>query len=80
MAKTVFALNTVSGIVGAVPAAYLKLPILGDSLVEVPEGTKSYDPKFFKPTTAAEHQAKPTTQRKDDKNAVVEVTSDRETR
>lgn len=79
MAKTVHALNTVSGIVGVVPAVYLKLPGLGDSLVEVPEGTKSYDPKFFKPTTAAGHQAKPTTQRKDDKKDAAEVTSDAET-
>lgn len=80
MANTITALNTVSGVVGVVPASYLKLPVLRDTLVEVPEGTKSYDPKFFKPTTAAEHQAKPTSQRKEEKSAPAGDTSESETR
>jgi hypothetical protein len=52
--KTVFALNTVSGQVGVVPASYLDHPVLGKTLVEVPEGTKSYEPTKYKSQTADE--------------------------
>lgn len=57
MAK-VTALNTVSGRVAEVPASYLTHPVLGKTLVEVPEGTKNYDPRFYKPTDAEGHQKK----------------------
>lgn len=66
MSKQVHALNTISGQVGLVPASYLDHPVLGESLVEVPEGTKSYDPKFYKGTTKDEHKQKETTKRKEE--------------
>lgn len=59
MTKQVTALNTISGQVGLVPASYLDSPAFKDQLVEVPEGTKSYDPKFYKPTDAKGHAEKP---------------------
>jgi len=55
MAKTVFALNTASGKVGEIPAVYLELPGLKEYLVEVPAGTKSYEPSKFQPQTAKEY-------------------------
>lgn len=64
MANTVSALNTVSGRVGRVPATYLTSPAFSKVLVEVPEGTKDYDPLFWKPTDADTHRAKPTYKRK----------------
>lgn len=67
--KTVNTLNTISGRVGHVPVNYLDDPDFSQFLVEVPEGTKDYDPEFWKPTTAKEHRAKSTTQKK---NARVE--------
>lgn len=60
----VHALNTVSGQVGLVPASYLEHPVFGKTLVEVPEGTKSYDPEFYKPTDKEGHDEKPTNKRK----------------
>ena len=59
MSNTTTALNTVSGQVGVVPKSYLDHPVLGKTLVEVPEGTKSYDPEFYTPTDAEGHAAKP---------------------
>lgn len=65
--KTVFTLNTLSGRVGVVPAIYLDDPQFGAYLVKVPEGTKDYDPEFFKPGTASEHVEKETSKRKAEK-------------
>lgn len=62
--KTVHALNTVSGKVSVIPATFLDHPVFGKTLVEVPEGTKSYDPEFYKPTDAEGHALKATTKRK----------------
>lgn len=62
--KSVHALNTISGKVGVVPESYLTSPAFADILVEVPDGTKDYDPEFWKPTTAKEHREKPTTRNK----------------
>ena len=62
--KTVNTLNTISGRVGPVPVAYLDDPDFSKFLVEVPEGTKDYDPEFWKPTDADSHRAKETTKRK----------------
>lgn len=73
--KTVNALNTISGRVAQVPASYLDSPDFGPYLVEVPEGTKDYDPKFFKAGTAEEHKAKPSQQRKAEEKAEVKPTS-----
>lgn len=56
--KTVFALNTASGQVGSVPEAYLTHPVLGRVLVEVPEGTKSFDPEKYQPTDVEGYLAK----------------------
>lgn len=55
--KEVFTLNTISGVTGYVPESYLTHPVLGLSLVGVEEGTKSYDPEFYKPQTAEEYKA-----------------------
>jgi hypothetical protein len=60
MSKTITALNTISGQVGQVPASYIDHPVLGQSLVEVPAGTKSYDPKFYKSTDKEGDAEKPT--------------------
>lgn len=57
--KQVNTLNTVSGQVGLVPISYLTSPAFKDQLVEVPEGTKSYDPKFYKSTDAKGYAEKP---------------------
>lgn len=59
MLKTVTVMNTASGRVGAEPASYLTHPVFGKYLVEVPEGTKSYDPEFYTPTDAEGWRAKP---------------------
>lgn len=60
MTKQINTLNTISGQVGLVPATYLNNPVLGRNLVEVPEGTKSYDPEFYQPTDREGDAAKPT--------------------
>lgn len=57
MTKLIHALNTASGQVGVVPANYLNIPGVKDYLVEVPEGTKSYEASKFKPQTAEEYLA-----------------------
>ena len=62
--KTVNTLNTISGRVGPVPVAYLDDKDFSKFLVEVPEGTKDYDPEFWKATDADGHRAKSTTKRK----------------
>lgn len=46
--KTVLTRDTISGVVGSVPAHYLDHPILGKNLIEVPEGTKSFEPSMYK--------------------------------
>lgn len=46
--KTVLTRDTISGVVGRVPAEYLDHPVLGSHLVEVPEGTKSFEPELYK--------------------------------
>lgn len=76
MANTVFALNTASGKVAEVPAVYLTLPNLKDYLVEVPAGTKSYEPTKYKGQTAAEYKAsrrKPAAQEAPVEKPAVEV-------
>ena len=71
MSNKVTALNTASGQVGEIPRSYLNHPVLGKTQVEVPAGTKSYDPKFYKPTDAAGYAAKPVRQSKKAKEAEV---------
>lgn len=44
-------LNTKTGEVGVISRRLLRIPSIGGNLVEVPEGTKSYDPEFYKPQT-----------------------------
>lgn len=67
--KQISALNTISGRVGRVPVGYLKDPQFGEYLVEVPEGTKDFDPIFWKPTDTKSHRAKETTQHKQERAA-----------
>ena len=50
MAELKFTRNTVSGKVGYVPADYLTHPVLGKTLEEVPEGTKSRLPEMHAET------------------------------
>lgn len=70
--KTVTALNTVSGKVGVVPETYLTHPVLGKTLVEVEEGTKSYEPSLYRTTDKDGDAAKPTRGRR--RNTVDEDT------
>lgn len=57
MSDLVWALNTVSGVVGKVNAHLLDHSYLGTILVAVEPHTKSYDPELWKPTTAEEYKA-----------------------
>lgn len=50
--KFVVARNTVSGLVGTVPASYLDHPVFKDQLVLVEENAKNYVPEMYKPKTA----------------------------
>lgn len=52
MSKTVMARNTVSGVVGEVPASYLTHAVLGKTLVRVDEKSKNIEPALHKPTDA----------------------------
>ena len=54
--KKVLALNTVSGQVAEVPEAYMTHPVLGKTLVAVPDETKPYNPEFYKPTDSAGYE------------------------
>lgn len=67
--KQVTALDTISGRVAVVPAFYLGEAYFGDHLVEVPEGTKDYDPEFYKSTDAEGHRNKPVNKAKADRAA-----------
>lgn len=58
MTKFITALDTISGQIGPVPENYLTLPKLGDHLVQVDEGTKSYEPELYKPTDAKEYKSR----------------------
>lgn len=72
MAQHVTVLDTISGQVGSVPVSYLKHPAFKDHLVEVPEGTKSYDSEFYQPTDAAGHKEKPVQKAKAKAPAIIE--------
>lgn len=47
-------LNAQTGEVGQISRRLLRIPSIGGILVEVPAGTKSYDPEFYKPQTPEE--------------------------
>jgi hypothetical protein len=64
MAKMITALDTISGQVGIVPERYLTLPGLGDHLVRVDDGTKSYEPELYKATDADEYVEKKASRKK----------------
>lgn len=55
MTNKVTALNTLSGKVAVVNARDLTHPIFGDYLVEVPEGTKSFEASTYVPRTKDEY-------------------------
>lgn len=74
--KLVHALNTLNGKVAPVPAHYIDHPVLGENLVEVPEGTKDYDEEFWHATDAKSHRAKSTTRRKTAAKSDDEVVAD----
>ena len=65
--KLVHALNTVSGKVGLVTPFALEDVAFGKVCVQVPEGTKDYDSRFWKSTDAKGHKDKVTTQAKFDR-------------
>lgn len=50
-----WALHTLTGQVSKVDDHILKHPAFKPYLIEVEPGTKSYDPEFYKPQTAAEY-------------------------
>ena len=58
MTKFITALDTISGQTGPVPENYLTLPGMGEHLVQVDEGTKSYEPELHKPTDAKEYKSR----------------------
>lgn len=64
MAKTITALNTISGVVSQVNASALRHPTFSAYLVEVPEGTKSYSADLWTSKTAEEHIASQKTKSK----------------
>jgi len=53
----VLARNTVSGVVGLVPASYLDHPVFKEHLVAVDEGAKDFVPALYQPKTAEEFKA-----------------------
>lgn len=57
--KFVVARNTVSGLIGTVPAAYLDHPVFKDQLVLVDSDAKNYVPEMYKPKTADQVVARP---------------------
>lgn len=57
MAKTITALNTISGVVSQVNASALRHPTFSQYLVEVPEGSKSFAADLWQPKTAEEYIA-----------------------
>ncbi len=54
--KFVTALNTVSGVVGLVPAGYLTHPVFGQQLVAVDQDAKDFVPELYTPKTADEFE------------------------
>lgn len=52
--KFVTARNTVSGVVGPVPASYLDHPVFSKQLVLVDEDAKDFAPELYMPKTADE--------------------------
>lgn len=57
MAKQIWALHTLTGQVRRIDEHILSHAAFAPYLVEVPAGTKSYDPILYKPQTAAEYLA-----------------------
>ena len=55
--KFVTARNTVSGVVGPVPASYLTHPVFSKQLVQVDEDAKDFVPELYTPKTADEFKA-----------------------
>jgi hypothetical protein len=54
MTNKVTAVNVVNGQVAVVNASDLVHPFFGEFLVEVPEGTKSFEPSLYKSKTKEE--------------------------
>lgn len=70
MTETVTALNTLSGRVAVVNKSALSHPVFSEYLVEVEEGTKSFEPDLYKAKTADEYRESlksRSTAKKDDK-------------
>lgn len=47
--ELVHVLNPATGKVGELSRRLFRIPSIGGNLVEVPAGTKDYDPEFYKP-------------------------------
>lgn len=54
MAEFITTRNTISGIVGTVPAHYLTMSPFKDYLVAESEGAKDFTPEMYKPKTVGE--------------------------
>lgn len=55
--KTVWTLNTLTGVVDQIPEHLFNHPTFAEYHVEVAPGTKSYAPEKYEPKTADEYRA-----------------------